>query len=200
MGEPVLYLDRVLYPVTALGPGRRVALWVAGCSRHCPGCANPELWERRPEQRIPVARLCRVLERLFREKRPDGLTITGGEPLEQSEGLCALLEGLTSLPEDVLLYSGFQREELEGRPKAKRLLRRVSVLIDGAYVEEKNRPDIVLRGSCNQRIWFLRPEAEKRYEDYLRLGRQVQNFVYDQTILSVGIHNRTDAGAGQGKE
>ena len=43
-----MYIARLLYPVRVLGPGRRVGIWFAGCSRRCRGCSNPELWERDP--------------------------------------------------------------------------------------------------------------------------------------------------------
>ncbi|MEM7016481.1 MAG: 4Fe-4S cluster-binding domain-containing protein, partial [Pseudomonadota bacterium] len=36
-------MARLAYPVTALGPGRRVVLWVAGCSLRCKDCITPEL-------------------------------------------------------------------------------------------------------------------------------------------------------------
>ena len=46
-----MYLDRILYPVTSLGPGKRLCIWVSGCNARCEGCANPELWTQRPEQK-----------------------------------------------------------------------------------------------------------------------------------------------------
>ena len=49
-----MYLDRILYPVTSLGPGKRLCIWVSGCNARCEGCANPELWTQRPEQFISV--------------------------------------------------------------------------------------------------------------------------------------------------
>ena len=36
-------LHRIYYPVTALGPGRRLGIWVQGCARRCPGCLSPEM-------------------------------------------------------------------------------------------------------------------------------------------------------------
>ncbi|MBP5240157.1 MAG: 4Fe-4S cluster-binding domain-containing protein, partial [Oscillospiraceae bacterium] len=30
------------FPVVTLGPGRRLGLWLQGCSIHCPGCVAPE--------------------------------------------------------------------------------------------------------------------------------------------------------------
>lgn len=192
MEKMVLYLDRVLYPVTSLGPGRRLAIWVAGCARHCPGCANPELWECHPEQGVPLLRLLPTLKKLLAGKQPDGITLTGGEPFDQAPALTALLCGLRDRmgwKMDVLCYSGYLREELVHDPERLTLLNHLSVLIDGPYLQEENQPSFALRGSANQRIWYEDEAQRVRYEEYLRLGRQVQNFVYDYRILSVGIHN-----------
>ena len=27
------------------GPGRRLAIWVQGCKKRCPGCCNPDMQE-----------------------------------------------------------------------------------------------------------------------------------------------------------
>lgn len=197
MKGTVLYLDRVLYPVTALGPGRRLALWVSGCHRRCFHCANPELWERRPEQCVPLEGILPVLNQLLRDKRPDGITITGGEPFDQAGALSALLDGLERIPKDILVYSGYRMEELLERSEGRALLDRISVLIDGPYHEEENKASVVLRGSENQRIWFLDSGQRRRYQTYMRQGRQIQNFVYDYRILSVGIHTPCQPERGQ---
>ena len=39
-------IDRILYPVESLGPGKRVVVWTIGCSKHCKNCSNKELWEK----------------------------------------------------------------------------------------------------------------------------------------------------------
>ena len=89
-----MYVDNILYPVTALGPGRRIVIWTAGCHRHCDGCANPELWESRPYQKISPERLADMVGSLMDQKKGqvDGLTITGGEPFEQAGDLCIFLD------------------------------------------------------------------------------------------------------------
>ena len=38
-----MQVDRLLFPVTALGPGNRLAMWMIGCHKRCKKCANPEL-------------------------------------------------------------------------------------------------------------------------------------------------------------
>ncbi len=189
MAGDYLFLDRILFPVTSLGPGRRIALWVSGCGRRCFRCANPELWEQRPDQRITVGSVIAALDRIIAEKKPDGLTISGGEPFDQADALTALLDGLSEPPKDILVYSGYRRDDLERNSSQSALLLRASVLIDGVYVNELNEPSLTLRGSSNQQIWFLDPEKKELYEQYMRLGRQIQNYVYDYRILSIGIHS-----------
>ena len=184
-----MYLERLLYPVTALGPGSRVAIWVSGCNRQCKKCANPELWERKAYQRITSQKLVNAINSVIGHNI-DGITITGGEPFDQAAELCEVIDGL---PEtlDVLIFTGYKYEELLEREDARNLLSRVDVLIDGEYVDELNDNQSVLRGSANQHIWYLNKDVQLKYEQYLAEGRKIQNFVYDYKTVSVGIHNRS---------
>ena len=94
---------RILYPVETLGPGRRAGIWTCGCDRHCPGCANPELWDREAYGEMKPADIVRVIETLEREGGAvDGITITGGEPFEQAEELAALPVCIRCTPEYLL--------------------------------------------------------------------------------------------------
>lgn len=58
-----MYIDRFLYPVTSLGPGKRLVIWVSGCNAHCEGCANPELWTQKSEQFISVENLASAIKK-----------------------------------------------------------------------------------------------------------------------------------------
>ena len=184
-----MYIDRLLYPVTALGPGKRIALWVSGCSRHCKKCANPELWERHEYQKITSEKLVKAINSVI-ERGIDGITITGGEPFDQATELCEVID---ELPEqiNVLVFSGYRYAELLKKEDSRELLSRIDVLIDGEYVDELNDNNAALRGSLNQHIWYLNKEVQPEYEKYLSEGRKIQNFVYDYKIISVGIHNRS---------
>ena len=185
-----MFLDRILFPVTALGPGNRLVLWVAGCSRHCKGCANPELWQQHPYQKISPSRLSNYVYSL-KEQSIEGITISGGEPFDQAGELAEFLELLPGEDtRDVLVFTGYKIEELRNDPRYQPFLKKIDVLIDGAYIEELNDNEAPLRGSVNQRIHYLNPSVKEKYEAYMEAGRQVQNFVYDYKTVSVGIHNR----------
>lgn len=184
-----MFVARILFPVEALGPGKRIGVWVSGCGRRCEGCSNPELWIRRDEQRITVPRLTEVLRRLFMAHEVDGITITGGEPFDQAEALAALVRNMRPLTEDILVYTGYTLEALRARQDdaTNALLSGIAVLIDGEYRAALN-DGAPLRGSSNQRIHMLNTQFDPKYEKYLQHENQIQNFTLNNGIVSVGIH------------
>src|SRR5512142_2285205 len=76
------------------GPGNRAVLWVQGCSLGCPGCFNPETHPTDPAELIPVDELVKRIQKLSPDL--EGLTISGGEPLQQRRAVQALLEQVRS--------------------------------------------------------------------------------------------------------
>lgn len=182
-----MYLDRILYPVTSLGPGKRLCIWVSGCNARCEGCANPELWTQRPEQFISVENLVLAIKKSVMGKEIEGITISGGEPFDQAVDVIKLLN-LLNCKVDILVFSGYLYEEIKNDITKNMLLEMIDVLVDGRYIEELNDGKSALKGSSNQCIYILNEKKEKLYDDYLKQGRQIQNFVYDYKTLSVGIH------------
>ncbi|MDE6852149.1 MAG: anaerobic ribonucleoside-triphosphate reductase activating protein, partial [Lachnospiraceae bacterium] len=76
----------------ANGPGVRVSLFVSGCTHHCKECFNPETWDFAYGDPFTEETIEQILDYL----KPDyikGLTLLGGEPLEQEnqKGLLPLL-------------------------------------------------------------------------------------------------------------
>lgn len=188
-----MYVTRILCPVVTLGPGRRLVIWTQGCSKHCPGCISPEMKERRPENNIPVEDLIRIIENIYHQEGFDGITISGGDPLEQLEELRTLLQALHGFTQDILVYTGYVWAEFaDTLPEDVReeLCAHISVLIDGPYREEENYPQLTLRGSANQRIYYFDESVREKYEVYLKQGRTLENFFIDNTFLTIGIMDR----------
>ena len=149
-----LRLARIAWPVTALGPGQRVVLWVAGCPLRCKACISPELQDPAAGRDIPLRRLA---DRLLALPIPlDGLTLTGGEPFEQAPALAALWRILVRKRTawNLLAFSGHPLEQLRQRPEAEALLQHLDLLIDGPYLPDCP-VDQPLIASQNQRAHAL---------------------------------------------
>jgi len=186
-------IARILYPIEVLGPGKRIGIWVAGCTRKCKGCSNPELWEQKPEYEISVEQLISLIERISHDNEIDGFTFSGGEPLNQAGELAQLLQCIRIFSTDIIVYTGYTMEKLLEKQNTdiQTILESIAVLIDGEYVEELN-DDTFLRGSSNQRIHIINPIYECKYLEYLKNGHnQIQNFTTSDGVVSVGIHHKT---------
>ena len=102
-------LHRVYYPVTTLGPGRRLGIWVQGCKKKCPGCLSPEMQPCVG----PLLTVESIVQNIPADIRPDGLTISGGEPFDQPAGVAELIRWFTDrYTSDVLVYTGYTLAEL----------------------------------------------------------------------------------------
>lgn len=155
----------------ANGPGVRVSLFVSGCTRHCPGCFQPETWSFDHGQPF----IWKTQHQIFELLQPDhieGLTILGGEPLEPSNqrDLLPFVEAVRRefLSKTIWVYTGFTFEELMSRTGeygavTESLLSQLDILVDGPFIEAKKDLRLKFCGSSNQRLIDLRKtkEAEK---------------------------------------
>jgi len=92
---------------------------------------------------------------LANEKEIDGISISGEEPLDQSEDIIELLQHIKNKTElSVILWTGYTRKELEQRKLVERLSKLVDLIIIGPYLEEFHEPK-GLRGSSNQEYLFF---------------------------------------------
>ena len=74
------------------GPGLRFSVFVQGCTHHCPGCHNPE---SQPSDGGYLCEPADIVHEIHKNKLIHGVTLTGGEPFEQVEGVFELAQLLT---------------------------------------------------------------------------------------------------------
>ena len=135
------------------GPGHRAVVWLQGCSRRCAGCFNPQAHDPAGGRAVPVSALLEWLEGLAAQV--DGLTVSGGEPLEQPGPLEALLEAVRErLGLPVLLFTGWTWTEIEAAPAARRCVRLTDAVVTGPFVGELASP-AGLWGSSNQELHLI---------------------------------------------
>ena len=146
------------------GPGRRSSVLVAGCTLGCPGCWVPSLHLLDGGRPVPVDLLAdAVLDPLYER---DGVSILGGEPFQQPEGLLALVRALRARGcPHLLAYSGYTYEQLrrmaERQSAIGAVLGDLDLLIDGPYVRALVNSAGPWTGSGNQRVIDLAATRER---------------------------------------
>ena len=151
---PGLRIFRREAPVSVLGPGQRAVIWVQGCPFACKGCIVPESW---PAQSGDLVTIAELAEWALAQEGIEGLTFSGGEPMEQAEGLSALVDIVRAHKNlGIVCYTGYRLEALRrnGSVGQRSLLARTDLLIDGVYIEREHA-DVRWRGSANQRLLLL---------------------------------------------
>lgn len=135
------------------GPGLRMTVFAQGCPHQCPGCHNPgthafgagTVWD-----------VDDILARFDENPLLAGVTLSGGEPMEQAEGLALLAARIRERGKTVWCYTGYTFEELLARmPRdaaLERFLPLIDVLVDGRYVAARHSLSLRYRGSENQRV------------------------------------------------
>jgi anaerobic ribonucleoside-triphosphate reductase activating protein len=109
----------------------------------------------------------RVVHVNQRECQIEGVTVLGGEPLDQAEALAELFEGMRTVGLSTMLYTGHVYEALRdaGGGAVRRVLANLDVLVDGPFVAEEYDERIAWRGSRNQRLICLSTRYDKHELD-----------------------------------
>ncbi|MCP9496587.1 MAG: radical SAM protein [Pyrinomonadaceae bacterium MAG19_C2-C3] len=148
-----LQVFRIYHGSVVEGPGRRSVAQLSGCPLNCVGCFSTETHPYEAGVRMSNSEVVTLLLDPTGEPR-DGVTVLGGEPFVQPDGLAALLHELKERGLHVTLYSGYTLEELMMRPEpsVREALVLADILIDGRFIAAQAKGAGEWRGSRNQRI------------------------------------------------
>lgn len=132
------------------GPGHRFVIWVQGCSLECPGCWNREFWSVSAGYNADVDDL---LSEILATDHIEGVTILGGEPLEQPEPVLELIQSAKASGLTVMLYTGYEEHELNELQLE--CVNSSDIVIMGRYVASLRDTGLRWRGSSNQEIRMI---------------------------------------------
>ncbi|MBO4445456.1 MAG: anaerobic ribonucleoside-triphosphate reductase activating protein [Clostridia bacterium] len=153
-GETKLHLAGVIRESIVDGPGYRFVVFVQGCPHHCKGCQNPQTWSFTEGGYDTTVE--NIMKAVKENKLITGVTLSGGEPFTQAKALTVLAKELRKEGLDVMAFSGWTFEELRDGADEENgwldLLRELSLLIDGRFIQEQLTLELRFRGSKNQRI------------------------------------------------
>ncbi|MDE7330525.1 MAG: radical SAM protein [Clostridia bacterium] len=148
------------------GHGQRAVIWFSGCTLHCKGCINEYMWNKSVGRNYTVEELINSVS-AFGELT--GVTLIGGEPLQQGEELLSFVGEVLKHKLDIVLFTGYELNELSEWQK--QVVNKSAVVICGRYKEEFSDTNLLLRGSSNQAIII---NDEKLKDFYSRDCRQVE--------------------------
>jgi len=185
----LLRLNQVVF---GLGPGvlgasaNRMGIWTQGCSLlKCPGCASTHTWSPDEGKKVSVDALLKLA--YAQALDPTGLTVSGGEPTDQVEGVTALIVGFRrNFPgAEIVLYTGLNWPVLVRRFPD--LVSQLDVAVTGPFV--RTREATALAGSNNQEVKLLTPLARRLYlgwQNWPRHTLQVGR-AHTEQLVTVGI-------------
>lgn len=183
----MLNVAEIVFNTRALGPGSRAVIWMQGCPFHCPGCYSPQWIPDVPAHLYPPEDLA---ELILSNREISGITISGGEPFYQSEGLGIFLSYIKANSElNVICFTGYRFKTLINSKdiSIKRMLKYIDVLIDGPFVKE-NETVLGLRGSTNQKIYHL--SNSLIHTDFISQKRVNEIKISNNEFFAVGIPTR----------
>ena len=146
---------KITSPDIENGTGCRVTLWIPGCGRNCLDCHTP--WTHDYNQGEEFTNeafkyLCSILDKPY----ISGLTISGGDPLMQSDDvLNELLDLIKTIKrlypnKNIWIYTGYTLEELSVLQKE--VVKHCDYAVIGPYMKELRDTTLAFRGSSNQEI------------------------------------------------
>jgi len=121
---------------TVNGPGYRYVLWVQGCKLNCKGCFNPETHSYNVATTMDIKNIASAIN-----SNPliDGITISGGEPLDYSIELIGLLklikQSLTSI-----IFTGYTIKEIAKDSVKLKLVKNVDLVLSGRFNNKLEHP------------------------------------------------------------
>lgn len=142
----------ILEQTMADGPGFRTSIYCAGCGHHCPGCHNPQSWDRKNGHWVDVEEILEVIK----ADDMSNVSFSGGDPFYQVEAFTELARRIKEeTGKTIWCWTGFTYEEILADEKLSMMLPYLDVLVDGPFIQELRDTQLLFRGSSNQRIIYL---------------------------------------------
>ena len=142
------YISRICTSFIDVPDKIAIAVYFSGCSIHCKGCQNKELWDKKSGK---LTKTSKVIEQIDKHPLAEYVVFIGGEPTDQMDFLINICKNIKN--KKIAMYSG---REFEVYPKE--LLESMDLIICGPY-----RQDLHVNNrwpaSTNQRVF--RKESAK---------------------------------------
>jgi anaerobic ribonucleoside-triphosphate reductase activating protein len=144
----------------------------------------PHTWDRKKGK---VADTSALLQILRETPGIEGLTVLGGEPMDQAPALLPFLDQVKASGLSLMLFSGYTKEAIldSGCPHKAAIIALCDIFIDGPYVKALTSFDRPWVGSGNQRIFF-QTERYRHLENNLHtIENKVEVRITDEGEIAI---------------
>lgn len=156
----------------ANGEGLRTSIFLSGCDFKCKGCFNEELWNYECGRKMSDEALQEIFDSM--NEHIDGISILGGEPLNPKNietTYKIIKEFYENFPNKTIwLWTGYELEELfsfelelsidneilQRNVYLDYIINHINTIVVGRYKEELKDPNLMYKGSSNQRVINLK--------------------------------------------
>lgn len=152
---------------TVDGPGIRFVVFTQGCPLRCQYCHNPDSWEYNTDNLMSVKEILHQYEGV-KEFCTGGITVTGGEPLVQTEFVTELFrqaqeKGIhTALDTSGLLFTPQTKDKIDELLKYTSL-----VMLDIKHIDNEEHKKLTKHSNKNI-IEFAKYLSEKNIPTWIR--------------------------------
>nr|WP_321497700.1 4Fe-4S single cluster domain-containing protein [uncultured Methanolobus sp.] len=135
------------------GPGKRVVIWVQGCTIGCKGCFNKEKQPHIAKYLVDPVKFANDIASICYKTNCEGVTLTGGEPFQQVKALYMFTSVIKEKGLNVACFSGYSAAKLLNTTDKNihDLLSNMDVLIAGPFNINNEYPN---------RTWYDDPDKE----------------------------------------
>lgn len=162
------------------GPGKHFTIWLQGCTLACQGCWNKEMWPTRPHT---LRHRAKLLQQILATPDISGVTLLGGEPMQQANNTLWLLTQLRSKTNlNIMLYTGYEVAELEAMGHWQFIEQTADIVVAGRYEQAKRNTNLKWRGSNNQQLIY--PEQSRLTETPIE-ANEVEIIIYEHGGMTV---------------
>lgn len=173
------------------GPGKRIVIWVQGCTINCKGCFNEELQPHAARHLVDPELFAIKIVDLCKDNKCEGVTLSGGEPFQQSKALTKFIGVIKDNSLTVTCFSGYKSTTLLNSkdPDVIALLRKIDILIAGKF-NATNK--------YSNRTWYENPDKNiifltSTYDSSdARFDESVEYIIKDDYLCITGFPDLVD--------
>ena len=187
-----LNVSKTLSYSRANGPGARAVIWVQGCTIGCEGCYSQST---HPHRKVQVIDSLELAKWVCSIDGIEGVTISGGEPFEQSAAVAKFLLSVKQIRPELsfFLFTGYEITYLQQstNKSVQTILEIADILSSGPFVAELYESDLLWRGSSNQQLSYLSARYSPEDEEEWSLTSPIEEvFMHNHGYEYTGFKGR----------